>query len=175
MCIRDSGNTHYNWENAAGGKDYYEQLGGEVSKLTSEITVLQRQYGACIKHMVDAQKELDRSRNNVRVTDANIHELTNEELNQELEQKRKELDRVKGNDNAERQRLNREIGRLQKELNKRDAVNKREQGVAHTNKKTTRKTHAKQNAPEKPVENPRTLEQIAKNLSYYDNLSLIHI
>lgn len=165
-----NGNTHYNWENAAGGKDYYEQLGGEVSKLTSEITVLQRQYGACIKHMVDAQKELDRSRNNVRVTDANIHELTNEELNQELEQKRKELDRVKGNDNAERQRLNREIGRLQKELNKRDAVNKREQGVAHTNKKTTRKTHAKQNAPEKPVENPRTLEQIAKNLSYYDNL-----
>lgn len=165
-----NGNTHYNWENAAGGKDYYEQLGGEVSKLTSEITVLQRQYGACIKHMVDAQKELDRSRNNVRVTDANIHELTNEELNQELEQKRKELDRVKGNDNAERQRLNREIGRLQKELNKRDAVNKREQGVAHTNKKTTRKTHAKQNAPEKPVENPRTLEQIAKNLSYYENL-----
>lgn len=165
-----NGNTHYNWENAAGGKDYYEQLGGEVSKLTSEITVLQRQYDACIKHMVDAQKELDRSRNNVRVTDANIHELTSEELNQELEQERKELDRVKGNDNAERQRLNREIGRLQKELNKRDAVNKREQGVAHTNKKTTRKTHAKQNAPEKPVENPRTLEQIAKNLSYYDNL-----
>lgn len=165
-----NGNTHYNWENAAGGKDYYEQLGGEVSKLTSEITVLQRQYDACIKRMVDAQKELERSRNAVRVTDANIHELTNEELNQELEQKRKELDRVKGNDNAERQRLNREIGRLQKELNKRDAVNKREQGVAHTNKKTTRKTHAKQNAPEKPVENPKTLEQIAKNLSYYDNL-----
>lgn len=165
-----NGNTHYNWENAAGGKDYYEQLGGEVSKLTNDIKVLQRQYGACIKHMVDAQKELERSRNAVRVTDANIHELTNEELNQELEQKRKELDRVKGNDNAERQRLNREIGRLQKELNKRDAVNKREQGVAHTNKKTTRKTHAKQNAPEKPVENPKTLEQIAKNLSYYDNL-----
>lgn len=165
-----NGNTHYNWENAAGGKDYYEQLGGEVSKLTSEITVLQRQYDACIKRMVDAQKELERSRNAVRVTDANIHELTNEELNQELEQKRKELDRVKGNDNSERQRLNREIGRLQKELNKRDAVNKREQGVAHTNKKTTRKTHAKQNAPEKPVENPKTLEQIAKNLSYYDNL-----
>ena len=165
-----NGNTHYNWENAAGGKDYYEQLGGEVSKLTNDIKVLQRQYGACIKHMVDAQKELERSRNNVRVTDANIHELTNEELNQELEQKRKELDRVKGNDNAERQRLNREIGRLQKELDKRDAVNKREQGVAHTNKKTTRKTHAKQNAPEKPVENPRTLEQIAKNLSYYENL-----
>lgn len=165
-----NGNTHYNWENAAGGKDYYEQLGGEVSKLTSEITVLQRQYDACIKHMVQAQKELDRSRNAVRVTDANIHELANEELNQELEQKRKDLDRVKGNDNAERQRLNREIGRLQKELNKRNAVNKREQGVAHTNKKTTRKTHAKQNAPEKPVENPRTLEQIAKNLSYYDNL-----
>ena len=165
-----NGNTHYNWENAAGGKDYYEQLGGEVSKLTNDIKVLQRQYGACIKHMVDAQKELDRSRNAVRVTDANIHELTNEELNQELEQKRKDLDRVKGNDNAERQRLNREIGRLQKELNKRDAVNKREQGVAHTNKKTTRKTHAKQNAPEKPVANPKTLEQIAKNIAYYDNL-----
>ena len=129
-----NGNTHYNWENAAGGKDYYEQLGAEVSKLTGDITVLQRQYDACIKHMVDAQKELDRSRNAVRVTDANIHELTNEELNQQLEQTRKELDRVKGNDNAERQRLNREIGRLQKELNKRDAVNKGEQGGGSTPK-----------------------------------------
>ena len=164
------GNTHYNWENAAGGKDYYEQLGGEVSKLTSDITVLQRQYDACIKHMVDAQKELDKSRNNVRVTDANIHELTNEELNQQLEQAQKDLDRVKGNDNAERQRLNREIGRLQKELNKRDAVNKREQGGAQHTQKTTGKTTARKNAPEKPVENPKTLEQIAKNLSYYDNL-----
>ena len=164
------GNTHYNWENAAGGKDYYEQLGGEVSKLTNDITVLQRQYDACIKHMVDAQKELDRSRNDVRVTDANIHELTNEELNQQLEQTRKDLDRVKGNDNAERQRLNREIGRLQKELNKRDAVNKREQGGVQHTQKTTGKTTAKENAPEKPVENPKTLEQIAKNISYYDNL-----
>lgn len=164
------GNTHYNWENAAGGKDYYDQLGGEVSKLTNDITVLQRQYDACIKRMVQAQKELDRSRNAVRVTDANIHELTNEELNQELEQKRKDLDRVKGNDNAERQRLNREIGRLQKELNKRDAVNKREQGGAHTNKKTTRKTAVRDNAPEKPVANPKTLEQIAKNIAYYENL-----
>lgn len=164
------GNTHYNWENAAGGKDYYEQLGGEVSKLTNDITVLQRQYDACIKHMVDAQKELDKSRNDVRVTDANIHELTNEELNQQLEQTRKDLDRVKGNDNAERQRLNREIGRLQKELNKRDAVNKREQGGVQHTQKTTGKTTAKENAPEKPVENPKTLEQIAKNLSYYDNL-----
>ena len=164
------GNTHYNWENAAGGKDYYEQLGAEVSKLTGDITVLQRQYDACIKHMVDAQKELDRSRNNVRVTDANIHELTNEELNQQLEQTRKDLDRVKGNDNAERQRLNREIGRLQKELNKRDAVNKREQGGAQHTQKPTGKTTAKENAPEKPVENPKTLEQIAKNISYYDNL-----
>ncbi|MGF0096960.1 hypothetical protein ACQRD6_01215 [Prevotella sp. SGI.027] len=164
------GNTHYNWENAAGGKDYYEQLGGEVSKLTGDITVLQRQYDACIKHMVDAQKELDKSRNDVRVTDANIHELTNEELNQQLEQTRKDLDRVKGNDNAERQRLNREIGRLQKELNKRDAVNKREQGGAQHTQKPTGKTTARENAPEKPVENPKTLEQIAKNISYYDNL-----
>jgi hypothetical protein len=164
-----NGNTHYNWENAAGGKDYYDQLGGEVSKLTSEITVLQRQYDACIKHMVQAQKELDRSRNSVQVTNNNIHDLTTEELNQELEQKRKDLDRLKGNDNAERQRLNREIGRLQKELNKRDAVNKREQGGTHTNKKTTRKTAARENAPEKPVANPKTLEQIAKNISYYEN------
>lgn len=164
-----NGNTHYNWENAAGGKDYYDQLEGEVSKLTSEITVLQRQYDACIKHMVQAQKELDRSRNSVQVTNNNIHDLTTEELNQELEQKRKDLDRLKGNDNAERQRLNREIGRLQKELNKRDAVNKREQGGTHTNKKTTRKTAARENAPEKPVANPKTLEQIAKNISYYEN------
>lgn len=161
-----NGNTHYNWENAAGGKDYYDQLGGEVSKLTNEITVLQKQYDSCINHMIEAQKELDRSRNSVRITDNNIHDLTTEELNQELEQKRKDLDRVKGNDTAERQRLNREIGRLQKELNRRDSVNKKEQGVEHTKKKETKK---KKDVPEKPVANPRTLEDIGKNISYYEN------
>ena len=161
-----NGNTHYNWENAAGGKDYYEQLGGEVNKLTNEITVLQKQYDSCINHMIEAQKELDRSRNSVRITDNNIHDLTTEELNQELEQKRKDLDRVKGNDTAERQRLNREIGRLQKELNRRDSVNKKEQGVEHTKKKETKK---KKDVPEKPVANPRTLEDIGKNISYYEN------
>ena len=47
-----NGKTHYNWENASGGKDYYDQLGGEVSQLTHDITTLQRQYDSCIKHMV---------------------------------------------------------------------------------------------------------------------------
>lgn len=164
-----NGNTHYNWENAAGGKDYYDQLGGEVSKLTNDITVLQRQYDACIKHMIEAQKELDKSRNSVQVTNNNIHDLTTEELNQELEQKRKDLDRLKGNDNAERQRLNREIGRLQKELNRRDGVNKKEQGIGQGTKKTPKASAAKKDVPEKPLDNPRTLEDIAKNISYYEN------
>lgn len=164
-----NGNTHYNWENAAGGKDYYDQLGGEVNKLTNEITVLQKQYDSCINHMIEAQKELDRSRNSVRITDNNIHDLTTEELNQELEQKRKDLDRVKGSDTAERQRLNREIGRLQKELSRRDSVNKKEQGVGHSTKKTTKKSTGKKDVPEKPITNPRTLEDIGKNISYYEN------
>lgn len=164
-----NGNTHYNWENAAGGKDYYDQLGGEVNKLTSEITVLQRQYDSCINHMIEAQKELDKSRNSVHVTDNNIHDLTTEELNQELEQKRKDLDRLKGSDTAERQRLNREIGRLQKELNRRDGVNKKEQGIEQGTKKTPKASADKKDVPEKPLANPRTLEDIGKNISYYEN------
>ncbi|MCI6550894.1 MAG: hypothetical protein MR450_08565 [Prevotella sp.] len=164
-----NGKTHYNWENAAGGKDYYDQLGGEVNRLTNDITVLQRQYDSCINHMIEAQKELDKSRNSVRVTGNNIRELTTDEVNQELEQKRKDLDRLKGNDTAERQRLNREIGRLQKELNRRDGVNKKEQGVGPAPKKTATSGHGKKDVPDKPIDNPRTLEDIGKNISYYEN------
>lgn len=164
-----NGNTHYNWENTAGGKDYYDQLGGEVTKLTNEITVLQRQYDSCINHMVEAQKELDKSRNSVRVTDTNIRDLTTDEIKQELEQRQKDLDRVKGNDTAERQRLNRKIGRLQKELNRRDGINKKEQGTGHSTKNTPKKKNGKSNVPENPVTNPRTLEDIGKNISYYEN------
>lgn len=164
-----NGKTHYNWENAAGGKDYYDQLGGEVNRLTNDITVLQRQYDSCINHMIEAQKELDKSRNSVRVTGNNIRELTTDEVNQELEQKRKDLDRLKGNDTAERQRLNREIGRLQKELNRRDGVNKKEQGVGPAPKKTATSGHGKKDVPDMPIDNPRTLEDIGKNISYYEN------
>ena len=164
-----NGKTHYNWENAAGGKDYYDQLGGEVNRLTNDITVLQRQYDSCINHMIEAQKELDKSRNSVRVTGNNIRELTTDEVNQELEQKRKDLDRLKGNDTAERQRLNREIGRLQKELNRRDGVNKKEQGVGPAPKKTATSGHGKKDVPDKPIDNPRTFEDIGKNISYYEN------
>lgn len=164
-----NGNTHYNWENAAGGKDYYDQLGGEVTRLTNDIAMLQRQYDSCIKHMVDAQKELDRSRNSVHVTDANMRDSSTDELKQELEQKQKDLDRVKGTDAAERLRLNREIGRLQKELGRRDSVNKQEQGVGASTNKTPKKTTSKRDVAEKPVANPRTLEDIGKNISYYEN------
>lgn len=164
-----NGNTHYNWENAAGGKDYYDQLGGEVNKLTNEITILQRQYDSCINHMIEAQKELDNSRKTVHITNNNIRDLTTDEIKQELEQKQKDLDRVKGNDTAERQRLNREIGRLQKEMNRRDGVNKKEQGVTPTPKKVTTSGHSKKNVPDKPIDNPRTLEDIGKNISYYEN------
>lgn len=164
-----NGKTHYNWENAAGGKDYYDQLGGEVNRLTNDITVLQRQYDSCISHMIEAQKELDKSRNSVRVTGSNIRELTTDEVKQELEQKQKDLDRLKGNDTAERQRLNREIGRLQKELNRRDGVNKQEQGIGQGTKKTPKASTGKKDVPEKPIDNPRTLEDIGKNISYYEN------
>lgn len=164
-----NGKTHYNWENAAGGKDYYDQLGGEVNRLTNDITVLQRQYDSCISHMIEAQKKLDKSRNSVRVTGSNIRELTTDEVKQELEQKQKDLDRLKGNDTAERQRLNREIGRLQKELNRRDGVNKQEQGIGQGTKKTPKASTGKEDVPEKPIDNPRTLEDIGKNISYYEN------
>lgn len=169
-----NGNIHYNWENASGGKDYYDQLGGEISKLTNDITILQRQYDSCIKHMVEAQKELDRSRNSVHVTQSNLRESTTEEIKQELEQKQQDLERIKGNNAAERQRLNREIGSLQKELNRREKVNKKEQGIdtgarrtPHVN--TPKKTVPSKGEPEKPVVNPKTLEDIGKNITYYEN------
>lgn len=163
-----NGNTHYNWENAAGGKDYYDQLGSEINRLTNEITVLQRQYDSCIKRMVEAQRELNRSRTSVRATDNNIRELTTDEIKQELEQKQKELDRLKGNDTAERQRLNREIGRLQKEMTRRETVNKKEQGVEA--RRTTKETAVKNDVPDNPIANPRTLEDIGRNITYYENL-----
>ena len=60
-----NGHIHYNYENAAGGKNYYDQLGGEISKLTGEINTLQKQYDSAIAHMVSSQKKLDASRKSV--------------------------------------------------------------------------------------------------------------
>lgn len=158
------GKTHYNWENASGGKDYYDQLGGEVSQLTHDITTLQRQYDSCIKHMVEAQNALDRSRNAVHVTPSTLRESSTETIRQELEQKRQDLERIKGNDAAERQRLNSEIGRLQTELNRRENVNKQEQGTATGPKKTPRASTPKQTFPSKsepdPVVPPKTLDTL---------------
>lgn len=164
-----NGKTHYNWENAAGGKDYYDQLSGEVTKLTGDIAVLQRQYDSCINHMIEAQKELDRSRTSVRVTNDNIRDLTTDEVKRQLEQKQKELDSLKGSDAAERQRLNREIGRLGKELSRRDDVNKREQGVEPGVTTTRQVAGTPKNVPDSPIADPRTLEDIGKNITYYEN------
>lgn len=155
------GATHYNWENTKDGKDYYTRLGSDINDITSKINGLQKQYDSAIHHMVDAQKQLDRARKSTRLTGSgSLGDSTTEELKQAIEEKQGEVSRLKGDATAERQRLNREIGRMQKEVNRRDAINKREQGVS-ASKKTGSKT-------EKPVKVVKTLDDVAKNVAYYE-------
>lgn len=155
------GEVHYNWENAQGGKDHYTQLGSDINEITSKVNSLQKQYDSAIRHMVDAQKQLDQSRKSTKLVNGNLKASTTEELKQEIEEKQQEVARLKGDATAERQRLNKEIGRMQKEVNRREAINKREQGVKTNSTKTTSKT-------EKPVRVVKSLDDVNKNISYYE-------
>ena len=155
------GEVHYNWENAKGGKDYYTQLGSDINEITSKVNSLQKQYDSAIRHMVDAQKQLDQSRKSTKLVNTNLKASTIEELKQEIEEKQQDVARLKGDATAERQRLNKEIGRMQKEVNRREAINKREQGVKTNSTKTTSKT-------EKPVRVVKSLDDVNKNISYYE-------
>ena len=155
------GEVHYNWENAQGGKDYYTQLGSDINEITSKVNSLQKQYDSAIRHMVDAQKQLDQSRKSTKLANTNLKASTTEELKQEIEEKQQDVARLKGDATAERQRLNKEIGRMQKEVNRREAINKREQGIKTNSTKTTSKT-------EKPVRVVKSLDDINKNISYYE-------
>lgn len=156
------GSVHYNWENTKDGKDYYTRLGGDINDITSKINGLQKQYDSAIRHMVDAQKQLDRSRKSTKLVGNNLKDSTTEELKQAIDEKQQEVGRLKGDATAERQRLNREIGQMQKEVNRRDAINKREQGVP-SGKKTGSTTKT-----EKPVKVVKTLDDVAKNVVYYE-------
>ena len=155
------GEVHYNWENAQGGKDHYTQLGSDINEITSKVNSLQKQYDSAIRHMVDAQKQLDQSRKSTKLVNTNLKASTTEELKQEIEEKQQDVARLKGDATAERQRLNKEIGRMQKEVNRREAINKREQGVKTNSTKTTSKT-------EKPVRVVKSLDDVTKNISYYE-------
>lgn len=164
-----NGNIHYNYENASGGKDYYDQLGGQISQISNEIAVLQRQYDSAIQHMIEAQKQLDISKKKTQISIDNLGASTTDEIKQEVEQLEKQKSALQGSDDAERQRLNRRIGKLQKELKRREELDKKEQGVT-TGKTTQKKTTDSQGGvPEKPIENASTLEDIGKNISYYEN------
>lgn len=155
------GEVHYNWENAQGGKDHYTQLGSDINEITSKVNSLQKQYDSAIRHMIDAQKQLDQSRKSTKLANTNLKASTTEELKQEIEEKQQDVARLKGDATAERQRLNKEIGRMQKEVNRREAINKREQGVKTNSTKTTSKT-------EKPVRVVKSLDDVNKNISYYE-------
>ena len=155
------GEVHYNWENAQGGKDYYTQLGSDINEITSKVNSLQKQYDSAIRHMVDAQKQLDQSRKSTKLVNGNLKASTTEELKQEIEEKQQDVARLRGDATAERQRLNKEIGRMQKEVNRREAINKREQGVKTNSTKTTSKT-------EKSVRVVKSLDDVNKNISYYE-------
>ena len=153
------GEVHYNWENAQGGKDHYTQLGSDINEITSKVNSLQKQYDSAIRHMVDAQKQLDQSRKSTKLANTNLKASTTEELKQEIEEKQQDVARLRGDATAERQRLNKEIGRMQKEVNRREAINKREQGV---------KTNSTKTKTEKPVRVVKSLDDVNKNISYYE-------
>lgn len=119
--------------------------------------------------MIDAQKQLDDSKKKTQISIDNLGASTTDEIKQEVEQLEKQKSALQGSDDAERQRLNRRIGKLQKELKRREELDKKEQGVT-TGKTTPKKTTGSPGSvPEKPIENASTLEDIGKNISYYEN------
>lgn len=163
-----NGNIHYNYENAAGGKDYYDQLGGQISKLTGEINTLQKQYDSAIDHMVNAQKKLDASRKSVDLSRKDLKDVSDQDLTDNITQLENELKNTSRSNEAERTRLNKEIGRLKAEQKKREENDKKQQGISTT--KTTKKTTttSKVTADDTPIVDPKTLEDVGKNISIYE-------
>ena len=163
-----NGNIHYNYENAAGGKDYYDQLGGQISKLTGEINILQKQYDSAIDHMVNAQKKLDASRKSVDLSRKDLKDVSDQDLTDNITQLENELKNTSRSNEAERTRLNKEIGRLKAEQKKREENDKKQQGISTT--KTTKKTTttSKVTADDTPIVDPKTLEDVGKNISIYE-------
>lgn len=164
-----NGYIHYNYENAAGGKNYYDQLGGEISKLTGEINTLQKQYDSAIAHMVSAQKKLDASRKSVDLSRKNLKDVSDQELTDNITQLQNELNNTSRSNAAERTRLNKEIGRLKKEQKRREENDKRQQGVS-TPQKTPKKTRhtTRVTANDTPITDPKTLEDVGRNISIYE-------
>ena len=164
-----NGYIHYNYENAAGGKNYYDQLGGEISKLTGEINTLQKQYDSAIAHMVSAQKKLDASRKSVDLSRKNLKDVSDQELTDNITQLENELKNTSRSNEAERTRLNKEIGRLKKEQKRREENDKRQQGVS-TPQQTPKKTRStsKDTANNTPITDPKTLEDVGRNISIYE-------
>ena len=164
-----NGHIHYNYENAAGGKNYYDQLGGEISKLTGEINTLQKQYDSAIAHMVSAQKKLDASRKSVDLSRKNLKDVSDQELTDNITQLENELKNTSRSNEAERTRLNKEIGRLKAEKKKREENDKKQQGVS-TPQKTPKKTTStsKVTANDTPITDPKTLEDVGRNISIYE-------
>lgn len=164
-----NGNIHYNYENAAGGKDYYDQLGGQINKLTGEISILQKQYDSAIDHMVSAQKKLDASRKSVDLSRKDLKDVSDQDLTDNITQLENELKNTSRSNEAERTRLNKEIGRLKAEQKKREDNDKKQQGISTTKttpKKTT--TTSKVTADDTPITDPKTLEDVGKNISIYE-------
>lgn len=164
-----NGHIHYNYENAAGGKNYYDQLGGEINKLTGEINTLQKQYDSAIAHMVSAQKKLDASRKSVDLSRKNLKDVSDQELTDNITQLENELKNTSRSNAAERTRLNKEIGRLKKEQKRREDNDQKQQGVS-TPKKTPKKTRStsKVTANDTPITDPKTLEDVGRNISIYE-------
>lgn len=164
-----NGHIHYNYENAAGGKNYYDQLGGEINKLTGEINTLQKQYDSAIAHMVSAQKKLDASRTSVDLSRKNLKDVSDQELTDNITQLQNELNNTSRSNAAERTRLNKEIGRLKKEQKRREDNDQKQQGVS-TPQKTPKKTKSttKVTANDTPITDPKTLEDVGRNISIYE-------
>lgn len=164
-----NGHIHYNYENAAGGKNYYDQLGGEINKLTGEINTLQKQYDSAIAHMVSAQKKLDASRKSVDLSRKNLKDVSDQELTDNITQLENELKNTSRSNAAERTRLNKEIGRLKKEQKRREDNDQKQQGVS-TPQKTPKKTRStsKVTANDTPITDPKTLEDVGRNISIYE-------
>ena len=164
-----NGHIHYNYENAAGGKNYYDQLGGEINKLTGEINTLQKQYDSAIAHMVSAQKKLDASRKSVDLSRKNLKDVSDQELTDNITQLENELKNTSRSNAAERTRLNKEIGRLKKEQKRREDNDQKQQGVS-TPQKTPKKTRSTSKVTENdtPITDPKTLEEVGRIISIYE-------
>lgn len=152
-----NGRNHYYYEDVEGGEDIYNALCSEVSQLTKDITTCQNKYDTCIKKMLEAQNELTKG---VKATqqEVNWQTLSYNELGKAIENQKKKLGGLIGNNAAEAAKESEVLKQMEARYKKWGE----DYGLSISSSKN-------EFDGKKLIANAKSYKELGNNLTYYKN------